>query len=78
MASVTSAATTIFDNNVEPRFEELRTARKAITAAVNYFVNEWRSISSIPRDQWDSDDDVFDRVQDVDAKRQEIAINVKH
>ena len=78
MASVTSAATTIFDNNVEPRFEELRTARKAITAAVNYFVNEWRSVSSIPRDQWDSDDDVFDRVQDVDAKRQEIAINVKH
>ena len=77
MASVTSAATTIFDNNVEPRFEELRTIRKNISAAVTNFVNEWRSISSIPRDQWESDD-VFDRIQDVDAKRQEIAINVKH
>jgi len=77
MASDASWATTVFDFNFETSFEEFGQKQKLIAAKVKVFVDEWRSVSELSKEEWEADDEVFERVQNVDVKRQEIAFNVK-
>ena len=80
--SVTSScATTCFDGNTEPRYEELRADRKAISNQVSALVNGKKKFAGVSKQRVMEDDypiELFDEAQEIDTVRLNIAHNLRN
>ena len=79
--SVASCATTCFDGSTEPRYEDLRNDRKAISDQVSRMVNGRKPFEQMTKVQLMSTDipiELFDQAQDIDSLRLDIAHNVRN
>ena len=79
--SVASCATTCFDGSTDPRYEDLRNDRKAISDQVSRMVNGRKPFESMTREQLMSTNipiETFNQAQDIDSLRLDIAHNVRN
>ena len=76
-----SCATTCFDGNTEPRYEELRADRKAISNQVSALVNGKKKFAGVSKQRVMEDDypiELFDEAQEIDTVRLNIAHNLRN
>ena len=70
--SLVSGVSTIFNHVDDPRIEVFRTARKDLQNLFKQFAEVYKEAAKLPESDYnstDADDEVFEKVQDVDDKR---------
>ena len=73
-----SCATSIFNGNTEPRYEELRADRKAISEQISLMVNSRKPFAGrTVAEMMEAPIEEFDAAQEVDMLRLSIAVNVR-